>query len=202
MNTGIQDAVNLAWKLAADLDGTASGDLLDSYDSERPPNAAALLAFTEQLTSVAELRDPATMKLRDQALHATAQVKELTPFLADRLAQLDISYHPPTASNPLIGTRAVPTGAWATTLNGHCSPPSSSVIPARCRSPAKASRSSPDPVPYRPRCSYAPTGTSLPPPTTPAHPDYTPWRPWPGRSRRGAAGKRAPVRELSRCLSG
>jgi hypothetical protein len=49
-------------------------------------------------------------------LHAAAQVKDLTPFLANRLAQLDISYHPPTGQNPLIGTRAVPTGAWATTL--------------------------------------------------------------------------------------
>jgi hypothetical protein len=67
-------AVNLAWKLAADLGSTASGDLLDSYDSERRPNAAALLAFTEQLTGFAELRDPATMRLRDETLHAAAQL--------------------------------------------------------------------------------------------------------------------------------
>ncbi|RTL64564.1 MAG: FAD-binding protein [Pseudonocardiaceae bacterium] len=37
MNTGIQDAVNLAWKLAAAVDGTAAPGLLDSYDAERRP---------------------------------------------------------------------------------------------------------------------------------------------------------------------
>jgi pentachlorophenol monooxygenase len=37
MNTGIQDAHNLAWKLALALDGCAAPDLLDSYDAERRP---------------------------------------------------------------------------------------------------------------------------------------------------------------------
>ena len=37
MNTGIQDAVNLAWKLALAVDGLAAPDLLDSYDAERRP---------------------------------------------------------------------------------------------------------------------------------------------------------------------
>ncbi|ODU03103.1 MAG: pentachlorophenol monooxygenase [Pseudonocardia sp. SCN 72-86] len=37
MNTGIQDAVNLAWKLAAAVHGTAAPGLLDSYDAERRP---------------------------------------------------------------------------------------------------------------------------------------------------------------------
>ena len=38
-NTGIEDAHNLAWKLAAVLDGTADARLLDSYDAERRPIA-------------------------------------------------------------------------------------------------------------------------------------------------------------------
>jgi 2-polyprenyl-6-methoxyphenol hydroxylase-like FAD-dependent oxidoreductase len=37
MNTGIQDAVNLGWKLAAAIDGRAPAGLLDSYDGERHP---------------------------------------------------------------------------------------------------------------------------------------------------------------------
>src|SRR4029078_5217289 len=37
MNTGIQDAVNLAWKLAAAVRGTAAPGLLESYDAERRP---------------------------------------------------------------------------------------------------------------------------------------------------------------------
>ena len=43
MNTGIQDAFNLAWKLASVLKGVAHPQLLDSYNSERHPVAVALL---------------------------------------------------------------------------------------------------------------------------------------------------------------
>jgi putative polyketide hydroxylase len=43
-NTGIQDAHNLAWKLAAVLGGWAGEGLLDSYDAERRPVAEATSA--------------------------------------------------------------------------------------------------------------------------------------------------------------
>ena len=42
MNTGIQDAYNLAWKLRLALDGSAADDVLDSYDFERRPVAPQL----------------------------------------------------------------------------------------------------------------------------------------------------------------
>ena len=48
MNTGIQDAYNLGWKLAEVLAG-APGELLDSYEEERLPVAAALLGITTRL---------------------------------------------------------------------------------------------------------------------------------------------------------
>src|SRR5207249_9965079 len=44
MNTGIGDAVNLAWKLAAVVAGRASPGLLDSYEAERVPFARSLAA--------------------------------------------------------------------------------------------------------------------------------------------------------------
>lgn len=46
MNTGIQDAYNLAWKLKLVLDGTASGHMLDSYEAERRPVGAEVVART------------------------------------------------------------------------------------------------------------------------------------------------------------
>ena len=46
LNLGIQDAVNLGWKLAAALDGWAPDGLLDSYHTERHPVAAAVLDNT------------------------------------------------------------------------------------------------------------------------------------------------------------
>jgi hypothetical protein len=48
MNTGIQDAYNLGWKLGEVLAG-ASGELLDTYEEERLPIAAELLGITTKL---------------------------------------------------------------------------------------------------------------------------------------------------------
>ena len=48
MNTGIGDAVNLAWKLAAVLHGRANIDLLDSYEPERVAFARRLVATTDR----------------------------------------------------------------------------------------------------------------------------------------------------------
>lgn len=48
MNTGIQDAFNLSWKLAYVLKGWAKPDLLDSFSAERQPVAAALLDGTDK----------------------------------------------------------------------------------------------------------------------------------------------------------
>ena len=50
MNTGIQDAYNLAWKLALVLDGAAPEALLDSYEAERRPVGAEVIARTRAAT--------------------------------------------------------------------------------------------------------------------------------------------------------
>ena len=49
MNTGIGDAVNLAWKLAAVLHGRANARILDSYETERIAFAEQLVATTDQV---------------------------------------------------------------------------------------------------------------------------------------------------------
>ncbi|MEU2287208.1 FAD-dependent oxidoreductase [Streptomyces sp. NPDC013178] len=56
MNTGVQDAVNLAWKLADVIRGGADEDLLDSYGAERVPVGAALLQSTRMATALVQLR--------------------------------------------------------------------------------------------------------------------------------------------------
>jgi 2-polyprenyl-6-methoxyphenol hydroxylase-like FAD-dependent oxidoreductase len=48
MNTGLQDAYNLAWKLALVVSGRADSSLLDSYEAERAPFAHLLLATTDR----------------------------------------------------------------------------------------------------------------------------------------------------------
>ncbi|MYX30212.1 FAD-dependent oxidoreductase [Streptomyces sp. SID8381] len=53
LNTGIQDAYNLAWKLAMVLRGHADAALLDTYDTERVPIGQALLASTGEVMNTA-----------------------------------------------------------------------------------------------------------------------------------------------------
>jgi 2-polyprenyl-6-methoxyphenol hydroxylase-like FAD-dependent oxidoreductase len=53
MNTGIQDAYNLAWKMALFLKGSAAERILDTYNEERLPNAKRLLQTTDKMFNFA-----------------------------------------------------------------------------------------------------------------------------------------------------
>jgi 2-polyprenyl-6-methoxyphenol hydroxylase-like FAD-dependent oxidoreductase len=66
MNTGIQDAVNLAWKLALVAEGDAPATLLDSYDEERRPVGQRLLQFTDRIFSVATSANPLIVWARNR----------------------------------------------------------------------------------------------------------------------------------------
>jgi NADPH-dependent dioxygenase len=57
MNTGIQEAYNLAWKLAMVVHGQADADLLDSYDAERVPIGRELLTSTKRATALVALKN-------------------------------------------------------------------------------------------------------------------------------------------------
>jgi 2-polyprenyl-6-methoxyphenol hydroxylase-like FAD-dependent oxidoreductase len=65
MNTGIQDAYNLAWKLALVLKGRAPDSLLDSYHEERYPVGRRLLQTTDRLFNVAATHDAVLIRLRN-----------------------------------------------------------------------------------------------------------------------------------------
>ncbi len=60
LNTGIQDAYNLAWKLAMVVHGHADAELLDTYDAERVPIGQALLASTGEVMDTAMVDSPTT----------------------------------------------------------------------------------------------------------------------------------------------
>ena len=57
MNTGIQDAYNLAWKLALVLKGWGASQLLETYNEERLPNAQRLLQTTDRMFNLAAGND-------------------------------------------------------------------------------------------------------------------------------------------------
>jgi 2-polyprenyl-6-methoxyphenol hydroxylase-like FAD-dependent oxidoreductase len=64
MNTGLQDAFNLGWKLAAVIHGAAPDALLDTYDSERRQVAARVLRLTDLATRRVTARGPVVRALR------------------------------------------------------------------------------------------------------------------------------------------
>ena len=70
MNTGIQDAFNLAWKLALVQRGTAGANLLDSYEAERRPVAETITQSGDAFEQAQTLTDPAERNKRDQAIRA------------------------------------------------------------------------------------------------------------------------------------
>ena len=67
MNTGIQDACNLAWKLALVADGRGRPELLDSYQAERHPVGEKLLWATTGFTRVVLWRNPVAEAVRNCA---------------------------------------------------------------------------------------------------------------------------------------
>ena len=68
MNTGIQDAWNLGWKLALVARGLAGDDLLDSYDAERRPVGRFVVRFTDLAFSAATSANPLVRAARSHLL--------------------------------------------------------------------------------------------------------------------------------------
>ncbi len=70
MNSGIQDAFNLAWKLALACHGHSTSALLDSYEAERRPVAETITASGDAIEQVEFMTDPDQRRTRDETLRA------------------------------------------------------------------------------------------------------------------------------------
>jgi 2-polyprenyl-6-methoxyphenol hydroxylase-like FAD-dependent oxidoreductase len=106
LNLGLQDATNLAWKLAARIRGLASDDLLDTYHAERHPVGAEVVEDTlAQMALVASsTREGRALRRRFEAILGTHT--SVNRELALRLSGLATAYRPPgSAEHPLIGQR-------------------------------------------------------------------------------------------------
>jgi 3-(3-hydroxy-phenyl)propionate hydroxylase len=102
MNTGLQDAVNLGWKLAAVSHGHASHELLDTYEAERRPVAERVLHNTRAQTALVR-PGPHVDALRDIMTELIKQ-PDVNESLGGMISGLDIHY-PAGDGHPLIGRR-------------------------------------------------------------------------------------------------
>ena len=92
MNTGMQDAFNLAWKLAMVIGGTAKPTLLDSYSPERSAVGELVLRNAGRLTEAATLRNPIAQGLRNTIVKFAAGFPALQHRIANQLSEMDIAY--------------------------------------------------------------------------------------------------------------
>jgi len=94
LNVGIQDAMNLGWKLASVLCGTASQALLDSYEQERRPVGEVLRRNTLAQVALFCRFDPTALALRD-AFEEILRVPEVNRQFAAEGSGFGVSYPEP-----------------------------------------------------------------------------------------------------------
>jgi 3-(3-hydroxy-phenyl)propionate hydroxylase len=102
LNTGVQDAVNLGWKLAQVVNGTSPESLLDTYHAERHPVGARVLRNTMALTAL-DRGDERNNALRE-LVSEMMQMDEPRKRYFSTLSGLDIHYDL-GEGHPLLGRR-------------------------------------------------------------------------------------------------
>lgn len=103
MNTGMQDAANLGWKLAAALRGA---DVLDSYEAERHPVGKQVLRASGGILRVATLPGPLFAAVRRTVIGVVSRVAPIRRRAALTVSALGVAYPSPRGAHPLVGTRA------------------------------------------------------------------------------------------------
>jgi len=102
LNIGVQDAVNLGWKLAAVARGQAPESLLDTYHTERHPVAERLLHNTRAQAALA--RPGADVDALRDIIGSLIEVDDVNRRLRAMITALDIRY-PADGDHPLAGRR-------------------------------------------------------------------------------------------------
>jgi len=108
MNTGMQDAANLGWKLAAALrlPDDAAGAVLDSYDTERHPVGRQVLRTSGGILRVGTLPGPFVAAVRSGVVGLVSRVAPVRRRAALTVSALGVAYPRPRGAHPLVGTRA------------------------------------------------------------------------------------------------
>lgn len=104
MNTGIQDAHNLAWKLAHTISGMADPALLDTYQTERAPIGATVLRFTDRAFTIATSTNPmlrfARTRLAPALIPLVLKFNTARAYTVRTVSQLRLHYrHSPLSVN-------------------------------------------------------------------------------------------------------
>ncbi|MFD3376017.1 MULTISPECIES: FAD-dependent monooxygenase [unclassified Streptomyces] len=105
MNTGLQDAANLGWKLAATLNGHAHADLLDTYQSERHPVGKSVLRSSGGLVRLAMAKRPWTLAARTLLTTFVNHARPARTRMLGQITGIGYAYPAPRGAHPLTGKR-------------------------------------------------------------------------------------------------
>ncbi|MFD9904240.1 FAD-dependent monooxygenase [Streptomyces sp. NPDC059063] len=108
LNLGLQDVVNLGWKLAAELRGDAADGLLDTYHSERHAVGRRVLANIGAQALV--LLGAQEVRPVRELLAELMELDSVRGHLASMVSGLDVRYDTGSGQDPLLGLRMPPTG--------------------------------------------------------------------------------------------
>ncbi|EST18499.1 rifampin monooxygenase [Streptomyces roseochromogenus] len=102
LNLGIQDAFNLGWKLAAEVDGWAPEGLLDSYDAERNPVAADVLDNTRAHSELLS-PEPGPQAVR-RLVSELMDFEDVNRYLIEKITAIGVRYDFGDG-HPMLGRR-------------------------------------------------------------------------------------------------
>lgn len=111
LNTGIQDAYNLMWKLALYHKGHATAALLDSYEAERHPVAKATIKYVKRATRMLTLRRRIPQWVRNRLARILMNTRRVRDRLGRDVGMLSLSYK----KSPVVA-EDVPQSGWLSTL--------------------------------------------------------------------------------------
>ncbi|MFJ9029071.1 FAD-dependent oxidoreductase [Streptomyces sp. NPDC102274] len=106
MNTGLQDAANLSWKLSAVLGGRADDALLDTYETERHPVGAMVLRASGVIIRFALTGSAPLRALRSAGSQLLARAHPFSDRVMRMVTGIGIAYPSPRGAHPLVGRRA------------------------------------------------------------------------------------------------
>jgi len=105
MNTGLQDAANLSWKLAAAYHGWADDSLLDTYNTERRPVGKFVIRLSGSILRIAKIRSELMRTAVIELAAAAVKVPALSSKAELAISGLGISYPAGPDAHPLEGKR-------------------------------------------------------------------------------------------------
>ncbi|MGE0520797.1 MAG: FAD-dependent monooxygenase [Candidatus Binatia bacterium] len=112
MNTGMQDAFNLAWKLALVQQGRARPALLDTYEAERRPIGALTVRLTSAVTRMGTLRLQVAQRLRNTLLSNASALSFVRDLAANALTETLVHYRSSALSRDARAPFARLTSRW------------------------------------------------------------------------------------------